>query len=271
MKTLYVSDLDETLLRSDETLSPFTAEAINGLIARGMLFSYATARSYHTASQITSALSPKLPLIVYNGTFILEGGTERQLLSNQFTTDETKRILDRILDAGVLPLVHVFLNGVEKYSYCEDRRSPAMQKFLNRRIGDPRDNPVSDPQKLYRGDVFCVTCMDTAEKLLPLYEALRDEFPCNYFRDLYTGEQWLELNPRRASKANAILALKDLLGCERIVCFGNGNNDVSMFKIADECYAVANAVPALKSIATAVIDSNDEDGVAKWLLKNAKL
>ena len=43
-KTLYVSDLDGTLLRRDQTVSPFTAETINTLTARGMLFSYATAR-----------------------------------------------------------------------------------------------------------------------------------------------------------------------------------------------------------------------------------
>ena len=49
MKTLYVSDLDGTLLRSDETLSTYTCDVINELVEKGMLFSYATARSYHTA------------------------------------------------------------------------------------------------------------------------------------------------------------------------------------------------------------------------------
>ena len=47
------------------------------------------------------------------------------------------------------------------------------------------------------------------------------------------------------------------------------NIPVSMFEIADECYAVGNAVESLKQIATAVIDTNDRDGVAKWLLENA--
>ena len=52
-KTLYVSDLDGTLLRHDQTVSPFTAETINTLTARGMLFSYATARSLVTAKTVT--------------------------------------------------------------------------------------------------------------------------------------------------------------------------------------------------------------------------
>ena len=43
MKTLYVSDLDGTLLRSDETTSEYTNSVINNLTDRGMIFSYATA------------------------------------------------------------------------------------------------------------------------------------------------------------------------------------------------------------------------------------
>ena len=90
MKTLYVSDLDETLLRSDETLSKFTVDTVNSLIERGMIFSYATARSDSTARKVTAGLSPRLPVIVYNGTFILENGSGKRLLSSQFSNEEAK-------------------------------------------------------------------------------------------------------------------------------------------------------------------------------------
>ena len=43
-----------------------------------------------------------------------------------------------------------------------------------------------------------------------------------------------------------------------------------MFRFADESYAVSNAVEELKEAATAVIGSNDEDGVAKWLLEHVQ-
>ncbi|MDE7203945.1 MAG: HAD family hydrolase [Lachnospiraceae bacterium] len=46
------------------------------------------------------------------------------------------------------------------------------------------------------------------------------------------------------------------------------NPEIPMFKIADEGYAMANAIDALKEVATAVIDSNENDGVAKWLSFN---
>ena len=52
---------------------------------------------------------------------------------------------------------------------------------------------------------------------------------------------------------------------DRIVSFGDAINDLPMFAISDQCYAMANAVTSLKQQATAVIKSNDEDGVAHWL------
>jgi len=73
--------------------------------------------------------------------------------------------------------------------------------------------------------------------------------------------------PKAASKANAIRQLRNKLGYEKLVVFGDGKNDVDMFELADEAYAVANAVPELKERATAVIGGNNEDGVAKWLEK----
>ncbi|MEE3495490.1 MAG: HAD hydrolase family protein, partial [Butyrivibrio sp.] len=79
MKTLYVSDLDGTLLRSDEQMSEYTNNTINRLVSEGMLFSYATARSLITAKKVTKGLNAKIPLIVYNGAFIIDNVTEEVL------------------------------------------------------------------------------------------------------------------------------------------------------------------------------------------------
>lgn len=50
-----------------------------------------------------------------------------------------------------------------------------------------------------------------------------------------------------------------------MIVFGNGVNDIDMFQIANESYAVENACDELKQYATEIIHSNDDDGVAKWL------
>jgi hydroxymethylpyrimidine pyrophosphatase-like HAD family hydrolase len=62
--------------------------------------------------------------------------------------------------------------------------------------------------------------------------------------------------------------LKAMLGAERVVCFGDGSNDLPMFRTCDEAYAMRNAEAEVKAAATAVIGSNLEDGVARWLLAN---
>ena len=59
--------------------------------------------------------------------------------------------------------------------------------------------------------------------------------------------------------------IRELLGLERVICFGDSENDLSLFEAADESYAVANAVGSIKSVATAVIGHHDEDGVAHFL------
>lgn len=266
-KILYVSDLDGTLLRSDQTVSEFTLNTINSLVSQGMLFSYATARSYATSSIVTKGLCEKLPVIVYNGTFILENGTKRQLLSNAFEKSDALRILHTLTDGGIFPIVYAFIGGEEKFSYIPHESTKG---FLDTRRGDGRDRPVHSANELETGEIFHFSCIDAPEKLLPLYEKFKDEFTCVYYREEYGGEQWLEIQPKAATKANAVLKLKKLLGCDKVVCFGDGKNDLSMFEVADECYAVANANEALKAAATAVIDTNNADGVAKWLVTNAQ-
>ncbi len=101
-----------------------------------------------------------------------------------------------------------------------------------------------------------------------MYEKYKNVFHCVYHTEMYTNEQWLEIMPLNASKANAIRQLKALLGCEKIVAFGDGKNDVDMFELADEGYAVENAHKDLKKYATDIILSNEKDGVAQWLVQN---
>ncbi|MBQ7094702.1 MAG: HAD hydrolase family protein, partial [Clostridia bacterium] len=67
MKTLYISDLDGTLIHSDAKISEFTAQTINNLVEKGLIFSYATARSWHTSVKVTEGLKGHLPIILYNG------------------------------------------------------------------------------------------------------------------------------------------------------------------------------------------------------------
>ena len=65
MKTLYLTDLDGTLLRSDEKTSSFTNDVINRLVSEGMIFSYATARSYNTSHKVAKGMTASFPITAH--------------------------------------------------------------------------------------------------------------------------------------------------------------------------------------------------------------
>ena len=66
--TLYVSDLDGTLLNPEAKISATTADILSRLIAdEGLLFTIATARTPATAVPMTEAIGIRLPMIVMTG------------------------------------------------------------------------------------------------------------------------------------------------------------------------------------------------------------
>ena len=130
-KTLYISDLDGTLLRLDETVSAFTAETVNRLEAEGILFSYATARSYLTASKVTAGITARLPVIVYNGAFIIDSGTRAILSSTYFTEAEAEEIEGILLRSQIFPLRTALL-PVCVSSWTGGKPIPGAGRFLAR-------------------------------------------------------------------------------------------------------------------------------------------
>ena len=86
------------------------------------------------------------------------------------------------------------------------------------------------------------------------------------YKDVYNdGFYNLEIYSDKSSKANSIKGIMHTFNFDRLISFGDNLNDIPMFEISDECYAVKNAVQELKDLSTSVIDSNFNDGVANYL------
>ena len=267
MRTLYVTDLDGTLLNSNDQISQYSMEIINGLVAKGMQFTYATARSLVSASVVAKGLSTTIPVIAYNGALIVNPATGEVISSLSFTGEEAARIREALQEHGANPLVYAYVDGVERVSYVTGRENEGIRRYLEVRKGDRRFRPLEDETLLYQGNIFYFTCIADREELLPLYEIFKRDgrYRCTLQQELYRPEFFLEIMPEKASKAEAIKRLKEIWHCGKVVSFGDAVNDIPMFEISDECYAVANGVAELKACATGVIASNDEDGVARWL------
>lgn len=269
-KTLYVTDLDGTLLNKNDRINPKSIEIINSLVEKGMAFTYATARSLVSASVVTQGLSTNIPVIAYNGAFIFQPATGEILSREHFSREEMTYASDLIRTYEISPLVYAFIDGVEKVSWNPVRENDGVQRYLSLRKGDRRLRPVENNAQLYEGEIFYFTCIGTKEELMPLYEAIskNKQYRCTIQQELYRPEYFCEIMPAGATKANAIRKLKEMRGCDKVISFGDAINDLPMFEISDACYAVENAVEELKAAADGVIGSNENDGVAKWLLEH---
>lgn len=271
MKILYVTDLDGTLLTSQKEVSEYSKRIINELIDDGMIFTYATARSLSSASKVVNGVNFKAPIVAYNGAHIFHPQIGVRIASEGFAQDEIDNIKEIMEKYSLVPLVYSFIGEKETVSWVKGSETKGVLKYIDDRKTDKRMRGLNTSEKLYEGDVFYFTCIGAKAMFETAYQEFsKDErYRCMLQEEPYDkNEYWLEIMPKNASKANAILKLKELLGCDKVVSFGDAINDIPMFRISDECYAMENAVEELKAMATAVIKSNNEDGVAIWLKEN---
>lgn len=274
MKTLYVTDLDGTLLDNNQNIPTNSANIINDLISKGVLFTYATARSFYTAKKVTYNLNINLPVITNNGVSLVHPNSGEIIIDISFKTIFLRELKKLIETLRIFPIIYSRKGSKETCSWLIQNLSPAIVEYLNQptRQQDPRLCPVNTIDDLLSGNIYYVIWMGTYEEILPIILAIQNNKDCRYiFEKQQNGPYyWLEVMPIGATKANAILALKNAIGCDQIVCFGDGANDCHMFEIADYSYAVSNATAQLKAIATDVILSNEQEGVALWLKENIR-
>ncbi len=273
MKTLYVSDLDGTLLNSKAKISDDSINIINELIEKGMNFTFATARSLVSSRLVTCGLNLKLPVIVYNGTFIMDMKTSAVINSNTFTKVEKTLAETLIKKNNLHPLVYSFVDKAERVSYNINFINKGVSLYLNSRKDDKRLRSLYSDKNLYNGEVFYYTIIGKESELKNFYNEINQsgKFRVTLQQDIYNEYFWCEVMPKGASKAKAVKKLKEIYGIDKVISFGDAVNDIPMFQISDECYAVSNGVDELKNIASKEILSNDNNGVALWLMNNYEL
>lgn len=268
-KTLYVTDLDGTLMRNDGTISARTVQTVNALVSAGVGFTYATARSVESARTITGGLHLRLPVITRNGAVLADNNTGKHLERALFTEDEVRLLKQLLPELPACGFVSCFIGDRMIKTYVPGNQTPGLRKSLQSNAGSIGLKPVNRADEMFCGQPGYVTLIDDREKIAPLYERVRDYpgWECVFQKDTYWEEYWLEICPRNCTKAKAALKMKEEYGFEKLVVFGDSVNDLSMFRIADEACAVANAIAELKQAATVVIGSNEEDAVACFLRK----
>ncbi len=91
---------------------------------------------------------------------------------------------------------------------------------------------MENEAELYRGTPFYYTCIGEKEDLFPVYEVFNalPAYRCTLQQELYRPEYWCEIMPAEATKVRAVLWLKELLGCGRVVSFGDAVNNIPLLR-----------------------------------------
>ena len=268
IKTLYLSDLDGTLLNPHAEISDFSKQKLNELIANGVNFSVATARSIATVKHILAGVDLRLPIILMNGVLVYDFASDSYLRKCVIPAPVVADILSVLRNNNSTAIMYKIQNN-QQITYFESSRNEYLSDFIEER------------QQLYQksflevsfsdvapDDIIYFAMLDTQENLSPIYEALKDfpELGMEMYPDIYSDTLWyLEIFSVDAFKKNAALYLKERLNVGNMVGFGDNLNDLPLFEACDFRCAVANAKDAVKVTADIVIGGNIDDGVVRWI------
>jgi Cof subfamily protein (haloacid dehalogenase superfamily) len=272
MKTLYISDLDGTLLHPDIKVSSKSIGILNALIEKGMNFTVATARSIASVKPILSQLVTPIPVIMMNGVCIYDLMKQDYVKIETLPQDSIHQLMKLIREHNLKGFAYVIKDGVMS-TYYEDLSTKALHDFYQERVDlyQKRFTQIDDFTKLSDEPLIYFSLLDRYEKLEPIYHQIEgiSNLNCVLYKDNYSPDLWyLETYSQNASKYHAVQFLRSYLEIDHIVCFGDNRNDLPLFQASDYKLAVGNAVTELKEKADQVIGCNFEDGVAVWLQQN---
>ncbi len=275
MKTLYITDMDGTFLNNDGVVSEKSRKLINELSENGVLFSVATSRSIMSAGGLLDGVKISAPAVLMSGVFVYDIENKRAVKFFSLDDDTFNKVLS-IFDAHrKSPFVHFYDSRNDEFiiEFTKLRLQVHKDFYYERRklIGDKIRQVDYVALKDFACPVFLSLC-DEYEDLLPVTKELDkiETVGYSFYKDTYTKYWFLEVFNREASKAKGLEIVKAYTGADRAVAFGDNLNDIPLFSVADECYAVKNAVSKLKEIATGIIDENEKDGVARFIYDREK-
>jgi Cof subfamily protein (haloacid dehalogenase superfamily) len=269
MPSIYISDLDHTLLCSDLTLSPFTVKAWNTK-AKNALMGVATARSFSKSRELLSQLHINAPMILLDGSIIV--APERKLIDMKTLG---KDLGDTIVELGLTHGIDPFIIGFKDDDLNEAFLYPrTLNDYQKEVLKGYKDDPRMqfNPHNRTMEKNLKIVYYGYEAQLRPLHEAIQQTFgkevEAKLSPEKYGGGWFLTLLHPEGDKSHALQKVMEYLGRDPadVTVFGDSVNDIGMFNLAGTSVAVANALDEVKKVASVVLPhTNDEDGVARYL------
>lgn len=267
-RTLYVSDMDGTLLNTDSVVSERQSAIISELSHAGALITVATARTPATVVPLMSNTFITVPYIVLTGAAMYDHATGAYHDANLLEAEDCRELLAMYADAGVNPFVYHLNGGKLIVSHSYEMTQPEREFYIPRSDLQLKRFVFVDQPKVAHDDVVLLFSTGARHLIIPLAEAIHatNRYSVSCYPDIFDPDVLiLEVYEKGVSKANAIKRMMASTGAERLVVFGDNLNDLPMLDIADVAVAVANAHERVKERADIVIGYNYEDSVAKFI------
>ena len=274
MNNIYITDLDHTFLRSNQTLSDFSIEVWNDKIKSNNIISVATARSFQKTNEFLKKLKINAPMVLLDGAMLID--REKKLIDLKTIP---KEIADIVIYESQKFDIYPFIIGLEniktleeKFMFCSTLNShqkDVLQSYKN----DPRMQKCEDLRAMDMN--LKIVFFGDFRTLNPLNNHLKNlfdnELEFKLSPENYSNGWFLTILHKNADKAHSIVKMLEFLEEDKknLTVFGDSLNDIGMFKLAKNSIAVSNALDEVKKIASTVLTkSNDEDGVAHYLKEN---
>lgn len=268
-RTLYVTDMDGTLLNNGSFVSNRSSAIISGLSHEGAMITVATARTPATVVPLMEGTFTTVPYVVLTGGALFDHASMSYHDVSYIPADDLVMLQQLYAGAGIHPFVyHLDSNGslvvyhhndmtdLEREFYIP-RSNLRLKHFTFEKMPDGAD-----------GNVILLFATARRRDILPLADAIRATgcFSVSCYPDIFKPDvMLLEVFTTGVSKAEAIMRLMQSTGAERLVTFGDNLNDLPMLDIADVAVAVANANPRVRDRADIVIGPNYDDSVARFI------
>ena len=254
-------DLDDTLLRDDLSISPYTLDVFRRMSDRGFFFIADSGRTQFSMKPHVEKIRCVSLYVACNGAEIYDGTTHDLLHVENYSMEMAHEIADFAAEydayAQAYDGEHFYFNQYSVYTERYARTSSLSGIY----VGDLRKF-IKEPRNK-------ILMMAEPEQIVEMLAAARKRFAGRV--SITCSKPWLmEFNPLRATKGIALEFAAEYLGItvNDIVAFGDSLNDIPMFETAGRSVAVANAWKDVKAVCDDVCLSNNEDGVAHYLAEN---
>lgn len=274
-KHLFVTDLDGTLLGPDSRVSERSAGILSRLSREGVAVTVATARTPATVEPLLAETFTTIPAVVMTGAALWDRNSGRYLDPIFVAAEAAGKVEAAFRQANINPFVYALHSDRDLRVSHHPDMTEKERHFYEERSNLPLKKFVFDYSEIPSGmdRVILFYALGSADKIEPLASRLAHDpaLSVSCYRDIFNpAVANIEVFGAGVSKAAAIKRLAGMIGAESITVYGDNLNDLSMFEVADESVAVANAVEQVRRAATRVIGPNGADAVALDIEKIAR-